>query len=114
MGLLDANGRPIDTSPGLSGRLQLDAALKTFEGPVNFKLWNDRLTADGLCLHCQSKVHHELRLTRRQAAAATRDEQFHRNLQDLLADKVKTDHQCGLIYEGRDTIEDLYRRLGAA
>jgi len=111
--LLDAQGRPIDVSKGHAKRLGLDENLKVFEGPVEVKHYNDRVVADGYCLHCKSRVHHEVRLSKRDARARDADAQFSKNLEDLACERVQRDHQCGLIYEGRDTLEDLYRRLGA-
>ena len=107
MGLLDAFGRLVGAGPRAKVSALVDPLRKIFEGAVKVKFYNDRATADGYCWHCKSKVHVQIRLTPAQARDAEHDEQYRKNLFDILADKLQDDHQCCLLFEGRDLIEDL-------
>jgi len=111
MGMLDAFGRMIGAGPRAKLSSLVDPLRKVFEGKVDVKFYNDRATADGYCWHCKSKVHVQLMLTRAQGRAIEHDDQFRKNCWDLLADKLQSDHQCGLLYDGLDNIEDLNKEL---
>ena len=100
--------RPFKKRVGIEA--MLDAAQKIFEGEFRIHFYGDRAVINGYCWHCQSKVHYELRLEPSQARAIERDQQFRKNIGDYLADELQRNHQCGLLYEGRDRIEDV---LGA-
>lgn len=111
MGLLDAFGRMLGAGPDKKVAHLTDPRFKMFEGAVRVKFYNDRMTADGYCWHCKSKVHVQVRLTRAQSKATEHDAQFRKNMFDLLADKLQDDHACGLLFEGKDNIEDLNEAL---
>ena len=110
-GLLDAFGNPVGAGPSFKMSQLLDSTRKIFEGPVTVKYYSDRLAAKGTCFHCLSKIEYEIHLTKAQVKAVERDQQFKKNLFDLMCDKIQDQHQCLLLDEGKDRLSDLYRDL---
>ena len=111
MGLFDAFGNPVGLGPRPRISQFTDPSRKIFEGPFTVKFYNDRVSTRGICFHCRSMVESQLMLTKAQARACTTDQQFRKNMVDLAVDGISADHQCGLLSDGKDTVEDLHALL---
>lgn len=108
MSLLDAYGRPVGLGPRPRLSKFFDASRKIFEGPVEVEFWDDRLVAKGICYHCSGRIEYMLILSKGQAKACSTDQQFRKNMFDLMLDNVQDEHQCPLVDEGKDNIFDIH------
>lgn len=86
---------------------------KIFEGEFKIHFYNDRVTANAYCWHCKSKIHQEFRITKAQFNAIEKDEQYRKNVCELLVDRIQENHQCGLLHEGKDLLNDVFKKRGA-
>lgn len=109
--LLDAYGNVVGGGPRIGLTKLVNPDRKVFEGPISVNYYNDRIVARGTCLHCQSQATFELKLTKGQARSAEKDHQFRKNMFDYAGDQLQREHQCGLLFEGMDSYEDLSRDL---
>ena len=89
----------------------VDPTQKIFEGEVTTQLYKNRIITKGYCWHCQSKVYLELLLTEGEANQSEQDPQFRNNLIELEKDRLQDYHQCGLLWDGKDNVEELGERI---
>lgn len=112
MDLFGAAGQRIGDTKELKISRFLDVKQKVFEGPVECKFYSDRVESTANCYHCRSLIFFTLKLSRGEAMQVDADQQFRKNLFDLCCDGLVEDHQCGLIYDGRDNMNDVFSQLG--
>lgn len=98
----------------VKGKLErlLDPTQKIFEGDVKVEFFGDRMICKGYCWHCKSRTEMVTMLDEGEAKQLLCDPQFQRNLVELAKEDLQNDHQCGLLYEGRDVIEDVFKHVG--
>ena len=106
-GLVDAWGNPVN---GRVSKL-LDPSQKIFVGPITVKFYNDRLVAIGTCFHCKSRIEVQKHLSPGEARQVDRDPQYRKNLFDFAGDELQNKHQCGLIRDGWDVIDDVWKGI---
>lgn len=95
------------------GKLEsrLDPSRKVFEGEVTVTFYNDRLVSEGYCWHCKSRTEMQTMMTPGEARQILMDPQFKINMVELAKDDLQKHHQCGLLAEGKDRIEDVWAEM---
>lgn len=88
-----------------------DPSRKIFEGAYTVRLYKDAIEVKAKCVHCQSRIEFVYKMTQAQGRDMERDAQYRKNIVSHCADRVQEEHQCGLMFAGRDTVEDLHRLL---
>lgn len=87
----------------------IDPAQKVFEGQFTVRFYKDKIQTDGYCFHCQSRTQFTHNLSKGQAAAIERDQQYRENVKSLMADMLQQNHQCGLLYVDKDDMDEVFK-----
>lgn len=98
----------------VKGKLErlLDATQKIFEGDVRVEFYLDRMIVTGTCWHCRSKTTMQTMFENGEGKQLMFDPQFKQNLIDMAGDDLMNDHQCGLLHDGKDVIDDVFSQVG--
>ena len=87
----------------------VDPSRKVFEGEFAVSFYKDRIICRGICFHCQSRVEFARLMSKSQARQAETDEQYRKNLKEMMADILQDQHQCGLLYVDKDDMDEVFK-----
>ena len=88
---------------------------KVFEGKVDFHIYSDRVHAVGHCVHCRTEVNQILHVRDpRIRAEMQKPGRAREAVLKQCADLIQRNHQCSMLFEGRDDIDDFFEKVGRA